>query len=178
MAILTLSSEQQAVLNNLNTPMDDAFGDGIVAPLVPPYEKYKDLDPKYKTLTRNAFKSMIAAFLKVLEGAPTYSTPSYNTGWAAWPDAAYGPGVQYHKDAMGYVRVVGLVQSPASPVADQTMFFLPAGYRPAFNRAQIFPGVINNSFAPIQVGFDGTVVFRGTPQASTWVSINLSFKAG
>lgn len=183
MAILPLSSEQSAVLNACDAPMDDAFGDGVTGPTLPlpPYEKYKDLHATMKALVKNAFKSFFAATLQAMKNTPpTYVTPaSFGAGWSNWGDGNYSAGiVRMYKDVTGHVQIQGLARSPVTPGAYTAILTLPAGYIPAGANALIFACVHNDGFCSVEVNPNGNVIFRGTPAADGWVSLsNIRFKA-
>ena len=188
---LVLTTDQSAVITALDAPMDTAFASGVtlpggVPPTIDPLKGYADLktnDPVFgdqKAAVKNIFKQVFAAWLNVSLAAPTYNQiTDYGSGWGLWGDGNYSNGqFRYYKDSLGYVIVEGLVRTPLSPAAYTIIATLPVGFRPAPGDAKIFACVSNEAFASIQVGYDGTIVYRGTPAANTWVSIALRFRQG
>ena len=189
---LTLTTDEAAFITALDAPLDQCLAEGVILPggtpaVIPEVKGYKDLktnDPAFgdqKALAKNIFKQTLAAMISLFKTWSGYTNiTNFQSGFGIWGDGNYSNGaVRYHKDIIGNVYVKGLIRTPQnSPGAYQVMFTLPVGYRPAPGDAQIFACVTNEAFAPIQVGYDGTVLYRGTPTANTWVSLNLVFRAG
>jgi len=186
MAILTLTPAQSQFMTSLETPFLDAFGDGIILPggnpaVLPGFKGFKDYTDEVKTNALNGIKSTFAPFVQGLLRAPTYATiTSFTNGFALWGDGRYGGGVlQYEKDALGYVRVHGLIKTPDSGATiGLTAFTLPAGFIPGPNDRRIFPCVADNLFCAVEVDDGGGVTLRSLPANSTWVSLEFSFYAG
>lgn len=198
---LILDTTQAAFLTAIDAYMDQAFAEGTVMPggtppVLPQFEGWEKLKQEFQDITKNAFKSQLAALIKGFKdngglglfnlndiGTPTYfnvQPGEFANGFGIWGDGNYSTGqVRYWKDGLGIVHVTGLVRTPASSGhAYQTMFTLPVGFRPASLDAQIISCVHNDAHASVQVGYDGTVVIRQEPVPDGWISMNLHFKAG
>lgn len=182
---LVLTSDQAAIITALETPMEEAFANGVTVTggspaTLPGYDGWSKMLEEYKVLTKDSVKTLFSAYIAVGAAAPSYTNiTTYQNGYSNWGDPNYSGGnARYWKGTDGMVHVEGLVKAPPSPGANQTMLVMPVGFRPATNDARIFACSHNDTFCSIQMGYDGTVVFRGTPTANGWISLNLHYRAG
>lgn len=182
---LVLTTDQAAIITALEAPMEEAFANGVTVTggspaTLPAYNGWTKLQADQKTLTKNSIKTLLSAYIAVGAAAPTYiNISTYQNGYSNWGDANYSGGnARFWKGTDGMVHVEGLVKAPPSPGSFQTMVIMPVGFRPAPNDGRIFACVHNDVFCSIQIGSDGTIVFRGTPTANGWISLNLHYRAG
>jgi len=182
---LVLDSNEAAFLISLDSALEQAFLDGVVVPGgtpptlagVPNYDK---LETDQRKMTRDVFKSVIAAMVSKFD---SYNVPTavstFSNDYQPFGDSAYAGGqLRYWKDILGYVNLQGQVKTPASPGADQAITTLPAGYRPGPNDGHLFSAALGNSFQALQILSNGEVVVRGTPTGAACLSIDVRFKAG
>jgi hypothetical protein len=85
-------------------------------------------------ITASNFNAIRTA-LSLFNTAPVWTTPTLVSGWTALGGAFQTPG--YYLDAAGWVHLRGAVinSSGATKAANSIIFTLPAGYRPAAQRA-------------------------------------------
>ena len=186
MAQLVLTADQAAIITSLETPMENAFAEGVLVTggspaVLPPYEKYIDQQAETKDLVKNSFKSLIAAYVAVAGAAPAFQTIStFSNGYSLWGDGNYHNGVlRYWKDGLNEVHVQGLVKVPASGSAIyQAMFTMPVNFRPAPGDNHIVPCVHNDAPFAIEINSAGTVSTRMTPVPSGWIAIHTRFRQG
>lgn len=102
---------------------------------------------KAGAITAAAIQTYIPAWVPV---------STYATGWSDY-DAATGVRGWYWKDPTGLVRLRGIVKKSSAAASGETMFTLPAGYRPggAWNRA--FPALVSLLAGAIRITPAGTV---------------------
>jgi hypothetical protein len=184
MAAIVLTTIQAQVLTAMETSALGAFGDGVVVPggnpaVLPPFEGYNDYTNDQKSLGLNALKTTFVPFLLALGAAPSYTNVTFENGYGIWGDARYGQGLmRYTKGVDGYVRVHGLMRTPASGATNVVAFTLPAGFTPSSNDNHIFACVSNDTFCSVEVNFAGQVSVRSVPANDTWVSLEFRFYAG
>lgn len=101
--------------------------------------------------------------------------PTLVNGWSSYWTAIM-PALGYTKDQHGIVHVQGSIKKTATPI-QQTVFTLPAGFRPKLAKDYSCPTWDGTTWSPgvCRVNPDGTVV----PQQSqtTYLAINFSFPA-
>jgi hypothetical protein len=185
MAAIVLTTIQAQFLTALEATAVGAFEDGVIVPGgTPPvlegFEGYKDYTLEQKQLGVNALKSTFTPFLVAMGTGPIYTPVTFENGFGIWGDGNYGNGlVRYSKSIDGYVHVHGLMRTPAAgAVAYVVAFTLPVGFRPAPGDARIFPCSALDTFASVQVGYDGTVLLRTAVANDGWVSLECRFYAG
>lgn len=182
---LVLTSDQAAIITALEAPMEEAFANGVTVTggspsTLPGYDGWTKMLEDYKVLTKNSVKTLFSAYIAVGSAAPSYTNIStYQNSFSNWGDGNYSGGnARYWKSPDGMVHVEGLVKAPPSPGANQTMFVMPTGFKPAPNDGRIFACVHNDAFCSIEILSNGNVSFRGTPTANLWISLNLHYRAG
>lgn len=189
MAQLVLTAPQAAIITALETPMENAFAEGVIVtggtpPVLPPFDGYTKLQQDLKELTKNTFKSCLAAFATTFSPTPaptadaTIST--FSNSYSLWGDGNYHNGVlRYWKDGLGEVHLQGLVKVPASGSAIyQAMFTMPVGFRPAPGDNHIFPAVHNDAPFAIELNSAGVCSTRMTPVPSGWIAIHVRYRQG
>lgn len=98
---------------------------------------------------------------------------SYGTNWATYDGTTYL--AQYRKLPDGMVLLRGMVKKAAALGVPETMFTLPAGYRPG--KATPLPVASAAGYATVQVYGNGQVNLDSGGSA-TWVSLAaIAFKA-
>ncbi len=98
----------------------------------------------------------------------TWSTPTFTNGWVNFGGTEAV--ARYHKDALGYVHIEGLIKSGTM---NNVAFTLPTGYRPEYNLNIIT--VSNDAFAKLQITSGGAVIpMLGS---NTWFSLGGYYKA-
>ena len=96
--------------------------------------------------------------------APAYTNATLQNSWAVWGGGFATPG--YKRLPGGLVKLQGLAGG-GSKTSD-TIFTLPAGYRPA--AILLFATIATDAFGAVKVASDGAVVrYAGT---ATWVSLD------
>lgn len=96
------------------------------------------------------------------QAKPTYTTPSYGTGWADYDAVSTGwRGGGYTIDRDGFVCLIGLIKRTTATAGHQTIFTLPAGYRPLEQQLYILSCVIGGTITACRVDIDtaGVVQF-------------------
>lgn len=182
---INLNNDQAQLIVDLDTSLDQAFQDGVSLPAQNPSSiaglpQYGRIEPQSKAITRSTFRLVLSAFVSLLTSRPPYTdVATFGGGWSVWGDSNYNNGqVHYSKDLFGYVTVQGLVRTPPGAGYGTVIFTLPPEYRPASGDGHIFPAVMDDTFASVQVLSDGTVGFRGTLSYGVWLSLNFRFRAG
>ena len=188
MAQLVLTAAQAAIITSLETPMENAFAEGVLVtggtpPVLPAYEKYAEQPTETKDIVKNSFKSLLAAYISTIPASP--ETPdatisSFSNSYSLWGDSNYHNGVlRYWKDGLGEVHLQGLVKVPASGSAIyQAMFTMPVGFRPAPGDNHIFPAVHNDAPFAIELNSAGVCSTRMTPVPNGWIAIHVRFRPG
>lgn len=181
---VNLSSDQAQLIVDLDNSLEQAFQGGVSLPgqtpsSMPGLAQYGKIQATSRNVTRSTFRLVLSAFVSLLTSRPPYTNVgTFGGGWTVWGDSNYNNGqVHYSKDLLGYVNVQGLVRTPPGSGYGTVIFTLPPGYRPASGDGHIFPAVMNDAFASVQVLSDGTVQFRGTPSYGVWLSLNFRFRA-
>ena len=169
------------VLNYVIKAIPDTPRGGMTATYTPPIVTSLPLVPQFgdQVVHLQTVAGTTYSTLKQWDGtawvavgpqpATTWVSPTLNSPWTN-----YGGGWQparYTRDAMGTVFVEGLVNSG---LVGSAVFNLPAGFRPA--QGLIFSTVANNTFARLDIGSNGDVVWN-TGGTSGFVSISCNFKA-
>jgi microcystin-dependent protein len=169
------------VLNYIIKAIPDTPRGGMTATYTPPIVTSLPLVPQFgdQVVHLQTVAGTTYSTLKQWDGtawvavgpqpATTWVSPTLNSPWTN-----YGGGWQparYTRDAMGTVFVEGLVNSG---LVGSAVFNLPAGFRPA--QGLIFSTVANNTFARLDIGSNGDVVWN-TGGTSGFVSISCNFKA-
>ena len=135
-----------------------------------------------KKLSDNPFFQVAMVQLPAVEsevevgdpGAAEFVSPyeNYTGGW--YPAA-------YWRDLSNVVHVEGLVKTTSGILVDSTIFTLPAGFRPKYNKltAQACSiGGGSDQHARVDFRSDGTVRYMGpTTGTISYLSINATFKA-
>lgn len=99
-----------------------------------------------------------------------WQTPTLLNGWAHLGAPWSPPG--YFKDSLGFVHLRGVFQRGSG----QSLFVLPAGYRPPYRELQIGVGA-DSWMARVEVWTDGTV-YMYWGGSNSWLSIDgISFRA-
>ncbi len=113
------------------------------------------------------FSQIVSYFKDPILTVPTLSANWSNVG------GAYQT-VRYYKDPTGIVYLEGSIKKASAGIAGETIFTLPAGYRPL---AQLsFPVDANGTYGKIDVKADGTVIYQaGTATVSMSLS-GINFK--
>jgi hypothetical protein len=105
---------------------------------------------------------------------PAWIRPDLAAGFADF-GAPYAA-VAYHRDALGYVHVKGLVTSAAGVGAFSTVFTLPIGYRPIERHRYASEGTAG-TFQALQLGTDGAIMNVVAVAAGGYASIEFTFLA-
>jgi len=179
---LTLDIDQGPVITSLDNHLQDAYANGVTiaggTPSaiagIPGLDRLSDAD---LTTGREGMEIGFAAFLKAMRLPPTtYNITGFLNGFGQHAGADYGAGhCRYWKDAMGYVLLDGLADTPASPNG-KALAQLPAGYRPV--TGDIYPAAAQGATAKIQVLSDGYITAVEAP-GLTWLSLaGIRFYAG
>lgn len=174
MALVPLTAQEQAYVDLFGPLVKTASADGIGT--VPKLQGFSTLTAAQQNAVRDTYQNQMGAFLASIR--PQWVSTGYTLGtnWTLWGDVTYSQNqVRFYKDITGRVFLDGLVRAPASPTAGSTIVTLPDGYRP--DSIIVCPGVSNDAFAPLSVNPAGGVVYRTTPSASAWVSLNINFLA-
>ncbi len=125
---------------------------------------------KNGAVTATKISSSARGAVKVVGGA---GAPAYAGSWGT--PGSSDEGVSFYKDAFGIVHLQGNASNSLGSVAD-TIFTLPAGYRPAGDLYFAVYGY-SSTAAYIQIMNDGEVVEFNVPQAYVGLS-NITFRAG
>ena len=99
----------------------------------------------------------------------TAGEPAFQNSWVNY-DSGANTQAGFMKDALGYVRLKGLVKSGT---IGQIIFTLPTGYRPPANIN--FSTVSNGAFACGYIGSNGNI-YPNTGNNAYWSIENLSYK--
>ena len=137
----------------------------LVAKLI--YEHSEANDPTWRAMLSKAVNTLLTVedWREVGDtGEPAFANSwvNYDTGFAT---------CAFYKDPWGRVHIKGLVKSGT---LDTTIFTLPAGYRPSLEL--IFTSNENGSFGRVDVFADGTIK-QVDGASTTWISLNISFRA-
>lgn len=98
-----------------------------------------------------------------------WQVPTLENGWTIYGPTFSQPG--FYKDPLGRVHIRGVV---ALGTIGQTIFTLPAGYRP-LSTVLIFVAIANNAFARVTIYTDGRVV--AAVGSNVWFSLDgISFR--
>ena len=121
-------------------------------------------------------------------GNITWATPTLSAGWGSFDTGAIPTTdsadtwryPRYHKDALGYVHLMGLARNNSGGTnngsTNTTIFTLPAGFRPAHTILMSTFG--NDTACRVDVGVDGRVKVVSTIPNTSWVSLTpISFLA-
>lgn len=174
MALIPLTAQEQAYVDTFGPLVKTTSADGVGT--VPKIQGFSSLSDAQQNAVRDTYQNQMGAFLASIR--PQWVSTGYTLGtnWTLWGDATYSQGVvRFYKDITGRVFLEGLVRAPASPTAGSTIVTLPTGYRP--DSIIVCPSTSNDAFAPLSVNPGGGVVYRTTPTANAWVSLNINFLA-
>ena len=75
MPAITLTPGQTTLINDLDTALDDAFEDGVLdntsASLLDPFEQYEKVNTRLRSVLKDSFRSVIAAYIVAQAGETT-----------------------------------------------------------------------------------------------------------
>jgi hypothetical protein len=164
----TLTTNQKTVVDALDAVLDSSLDVGLNNPdasvNVPALPNYS----LNKTSFRGIFRAAVGALVGLLEEWTTvaaFDNGCSNTG-APWANASY------YKDPWGRVYLRGHI---SGGILTQSIFQLPAGYRPAIPVA--FAASHNGSFIEVRVNDVGQVFTSSGAGAHTNLSLDgMSFR--
>ena len=122
------------------------------------------------TVAPEATDEITAAYgyLAASVSAGAWQTPTLLNGWVNY-GSVYGP-ARYYRDSIGIVHLNGLVKDGTA----DTIFILPAGYRPEYEELQVT--IANNVIARCSISTAGAV--GRTLGSNLWFSLNgITFRA-
>jgi hypothetical protein len=105
---------------------------------------------------------------------PAWVVPTLGLGWVTLVSSGAGlvpAPASYHRDALGYVHVRGLLQNAAGAAVGALLWTMPVGYRPLYT--QFFPGSTSGAIAFLRVDPNGQVLTQTVVAAGA--SLTFSF---
>ena len=105
--------------------------------------------------------------LAINDAAQVWNDPVYSNGYASFPNFP----LRYTKDSLGNVTIAGDFYKPSgSPVANENIFTLPAGFRPS--QTFTFPVTQSQGFASfVHIPPSGIVIFGGILNTTNYGAI-------
>lgn len=192
MAAIQLTIQESLVIAAVEAKMEDAFASGAEYPaatnVVKALENWAMVsDVSGVDKTKDAKAAFLGAMVSSMKATPSWTAPTLLNSYTNHGGATSPAG--FHKDITGTVYLRGAVQSGSS---NSTIFVLPAGCIPEYNKILLCPAYVHNpnTFVSVRVDVHGpgeaipgsVFVHADSPLGSTgvydWLSLDgISFKA-
>jgi len=112
--------------------------------------------------------------LKADIAQPSWTTPTYSSGWSDYGSPFQTIG--YFKDTLGMVHLKGMVRNSSGSSKTGNIFTLPAGYRPG--ATMLTPVEVFNAHGRLDIQADGEVIAKTSVPNTRWITLtNIQFLA-